>query len=367
MRTSTNNGLLTDAKKTKFKGIYTKDTKRGLAYIVRFTVNKKTFTQIVGYEHENLTLESAYLLKLQLIQEHQKRLIDEGREKYQFLSLFIEFLDYKKSIMAKNTYKNYKSHYNAYFKEEFVNLDVRDITTHQLQKFINKLLKIKRPATVEKIKDSIKVFYRYLRDIGIVTINPARQVQMPRYDNQKYFILPKKKVKLIYQYISSIENLKVKLMFLFLLHGRRISEVLSLKWSDIDLLNGFYKINYENSKNRKNKYYPLQSFQIEVLKIIKKDKNIYVFENEETKKPYSYTFAFREMKKLKLHCDIPQMTLHSFRHLLGFLAINKGISLEVIAELLGHSNIQVTSRYAKLKIEESQKAFNKVFVTTQPI
>ena len=55
------------------------------------------------------------------------------------------------------------------------------------------------------------------------------------------------------------------------------------------------------------------------------------------------------------------MTIHDFRHLIGYLGINQGYNLEVIGGILGHSNIISTQRYSFLKVTEVQKAYKSLF------
>ncbi|EOH0076292.1 tyrosine-type recombinase/integrase, partial [Campylobacter jejuni] len=53
--------------------------------------------------------------------------------------------------------------------------------------------------------------------------------------------------------------------------------------------------------------------------------------------------------------------LHDLRHLIGYIGINMGISLEAIGETLGHSSIGVTKRYANIKNETINSTLNAIF------
>jgi len=199
-------GVMKGAKLTDFKGVYSKNTDIGTTFIVRFKVKKETTTKIVGYEKMGMTAKSAFILKLEMIKIAKIMSLEEDLKQFQFVGLFEQFLIFKKPIMAKNTYRNYKSHFSAYLKKYFSDSDVRTVDAFQMQNLINILLETKKPATVEKIKDTLKVFYRWLQDTGLVTINPARQLVLPKYDNTKNFLLPGYKVKAIYQYTTTIKN-----------------------------------------------------------------------------------------------------------------------------------------------------------------
>ena len=53
--------------------------------------------------------------------------------------------------------------------------------------------------------------------------------------------------------------------------------------------------------------------------------------------------------------------MHDLRHLIGFIAVNAGVSLELISKTLGHSNAQITQRYSNVKIQGVEDTLNTVF------
>ena len=71
-------------------------------------------------------------------------------------------------------------------------------------------------------------------------------------------------------------------------------------------------------------------------------------ENKKTLKKYA-KFPAAPWKRLKEKCEITDMKLHDFRHLLGFTLVNNGVSLENISRALGHSKIATTQMYSNQK------------------
>ncbi len=357
------NSLLSLTQKSEFQGVYLKETKKGKAFIVRFTSNKKTRTQIVGYEKNGMSAYDAYKIRLNLIADLQLASALNGNdvENLFFPKLFLEFLEFKNPMIAKNTRENYKSIYNQYISADFKTTDVRNVTANDLQIYINKLLTYRRPATVEKIVSAFKKFYTYLQDNGIYRYNPSASLIMPKYDNKKYFSMPKKDVKKFLVYVNNIENQLHKTLYLVLLHGRRFNETVTLPWSSVDLTKGLYFLNYTKTKTRKNQYYYLEDFQIKALqklRLMYPDAK-YVFEKPKTKNPITYTTFFRVHQECREKLNLPDFTIHSIRHLIAFLIVNNGYSLEVTAKVLGHQNIQSTQRYAILEMEKAKKAYSK--------
>lgn len=357
------NSILSLSIKTNYPGIYKKETKKGIAYIARYTINKKTKTQIIGYEKFGMNEYEAYKSRLDLISSDSLANIvsNDKKKEYFFPKLFNEFIEFRKPFLAKNTIENYTSIYNKYINIDFREKDIREVNSTELQVYINSLLSYRRPATVEKIVSALKKFYSYLQDNDIYRYNPSSNLQMPKYDNKKYFSMSKRDVKKFINYINNLESQMYKTLYMMLLHARRIGEVLNLKWADIDLTKKLYYLHYSKTKTRRNQCYYLEDFQIrELLKLRELNFNTkYVFENYKTKKPIAYTSFFRIHKNLRKDLNLPDFNIHAIRHMVAFLIVNNGYSLEVTAKVLGHQSIQSTSRYAVLEMNHAKTAYNK--------
>lgn len=356
-------GILTSATKEDFVGIYSKITKHGHAYIIRYIANGRTKTKIVGYQDEGMTAYKAFMIKIDLQSIDKKRSVEKDniRHKYLFSTLWKEFMAFRTPSLADKTIKNYGTSYRTHFYYFFASQDVRDITQKQLQEFINLRLKTRKPSTVDKLKDGLKAFFTWMQDSGIISLNPAKLIHMPKYDNMKYFTISQEKTRRVYDYIFyRMRPSFYSTIFKFLLHGRRVNEVLTLKWADIDIDNIFYRIRFENSKVDRNLVFPLEDFLIEGLKKLDRTTE-YVFQSAKTNRPISYTSVLKRMKALRQACEVQHMTIHSFRHLIGFVAINNGMSQESIAEILGHTSLSATKRYANVKLDFKRIAYEKVF------
>lgn len=357
------NSLLSLTLKTNYPGIYKKETKKGLVFIARYTIDKKTRTQIIGYEKDGLTEYEAYKIKLNIVSSIQLNVATSKEKISLFLipKLYKDFMDYRKPLLAKNTRDNYMSIYNQYISKDFEDKDIRNITYNDLQNYINKLLSYRRPATVDKIVSSFRKFYKYLQDEGIYKYNPASKLIMPKYDNKKYFTISKNELNKIISYVKNIDSILYKTFYLILFQGRRIDEVRTLKWTNIDFKNKIYYLDYDRTKTKKNQYYYLESFQIEHLLKLRNlnPDSIHVFENPKTKQPITYTSFFRVHKKLRIDLNLPEYSIHSIRHTVAHEIVNNGYSLEIVAKLLGHADIKTSSRYAVLDMNKAKSAYGK--------
>lgn len=352
--------------KSKYKGIYLKHTKRGKAFIARYTIDGKTKTQIIGYLEDGMTEYDAYKSKLQIISSIQlaQAIELDKNAGLQYPKLFKQFMDYREPILAKNTRDNYRSIFNQYINVDFKHKDIRDVTYNDLQNYINKLLTYRRPATVDKIVSAFKKFYRYLQDEGIYQFNPASKLLMPKYDNKKHFTITKRELNRIITYIKNIDSQIYKTFYYLLFTGRRVGELSTLAWKNVNLQSKIYYLDYDKTKTKKNQYFYLEDFHIVELKKLREmyPESKYVFENPKTKKPFTYTSYFRQNKQLRLDLNMPDYSIHMIRHTVATTIINNGYSLEIVAKLLAHSDIKTSSRYAVLEMNKAKKAYSKTFL-----
>ena len=134
---------------------------------------------------------------------------------------------------------------------------------------------------------------------GIVDKNITEYLKFPKYDNTRYFSLPDDKVKALITEIMNIPDNYYRIMFMFLLRGRRSNEVRSLCWSDIDFENKSYTIQDFNNKTRKNQVYLLDDELIEHLKIIKEKKDYYLNLLKQIRNLQLYQKAYGKGYKIK--------------------------------------------------------------------
>jgi integrase len=82
----------------------------------------------------------------------------------------------------------------------------------------------------------------------------------------------------------------------------------------------------------------------------------HLFINRKTGKPY--TTIYKTWEGLRTEVGLPRLRLHDLRHSATSYMAQAGVSLDVIQQVLGHSNPSVTQRYAHLSAETLLDAAN---------
>lgn len=131
-------------------------------------------------------------------------------------------------------------------------------------------------------------------------------------------------------------------------HGLRVSELISLRWSQIDLQQGL--IHVRRLKKGINSTHPLFGPELRALRQLKRENSEldYVFISERKAPMTDSTFRkIVERAGIQAKLQIP-IHPHMLRHSAGFKLANDGRDTRTIQHYLGHKNIQHTVRYTEI-------------------
>ena len=143
---------------------------------------------------------------------------------------------------------------------------------------------------------------------------------------------------------------------LLIFTGCRKSEVLKLRWDEVDFQQGY--LNFPDSKTGQKRV-PLGSSALEVLVSIKRiDGNPFVFPGE---KDGSHFIGLpRIWRRIRSDAGLSDVRLHDLRHSFASVGVGAGIGLPVVGRLLGHRDSTTTARYAHVADDPAKEAAEKI-------
>lgn len=131
--------------------------------------------------------------------------------------------------------------------------------------------------------------------------------------------------------------------------GARRGELFNLCWRDVDLPQRTMTVQGGGTKNRQTRVIPLNAEAVKVLKTwagpTRPAGDAYVFPGDENGRLVDIKTAWSSLTKA---AKLPAFRLHDCRHHFASRLVQQGVDLAIVRELMGHSNIKITLRYASL-------------------
>ncbi len=290
-------------------------------------------------------------------------LIDTHIQNYLFFCKSQKCLDDK-------TIKSYKIDL-VQFENLLTEKNISRINMVHLESYIAFLHQNYKPKTAKRKIASIKAFYHYLEYRDIISINPFNKMHIKF---REPIILPKTIplptleyfLRTIYKQHSVAKSTHKKektlrdiaIIELLFSTGIRISELCSLKASDVNLHNNIILIFGKGAKERR-----LQIGNDDVIKILLdyaecfKDgikKGNYFFTTH-SGHPVSDQAVRRMIKKYAALAGIDMhITPHMFRHTFATSLLEADVDIRYIQEMLGHSSINITEIYTHVAMGKQE-------------
>ena len=283
--------------------------------------------------------------------------------------LFNEYIELIELLQSKQTIRTKIGYYRKHIKELYGDRYINDLKYKDFQILINNLLKSGlKPKTVKNIKDLLQVVYKMAIKLEYTSRNPLLSIELPKFDNKIHFNYSLEYQKSLITAILEFDEPIYKDIFLFLLHGRRLNEVLSIEWDMIDLDKRLYYIPAKINKAKRNMSYKMSSLLYQSLKDryiqAKSLQNLsypqgYVFINPKTGKKFvDIRKAWHRLLKSK---NLPHTRIHDIRHLIGTYSINHlEIPIEKVSHTLGHTSIEITQKYISINPDTAREVCENI-------
>ncbi|WP_339830526.1 site-specific integrase [uncultured Parvibaculum sp.] len=252
-----------------------------------------------------------------------------------------------------------------WWKSELGDVQVRDLTVSRLSAARDKLLRtpnqrnahapnrtecgLKSPATVVRYMASLSHALTVAeKEWEWLASNPMHKVKRPKLPTPNArFLSDDECARLLEACRSSSCDFLYAIVVLALSTGARYSEIMHLRWRDIDLDRGVARV--EKTKNNEKRALPLTHKALEVMTELHRrtdpDKRDYVFPRRDGLAPKNIRKSWEAALRA---AEIENFRFHDLRHTAAsYLAMN-GATLAEIAEVLGHKTLQMVKRYAHL-------------------
>ena len=238
-----------------------------------------------------------------------------------------------------------------------------------LQEFIYTIAKDVNPRSQSRIISGLKGFFNYLIFENYRETNPLELIESPKIGRKLPDTLA---IEEIDQLISAIdlsspqgERNRAMLETLYGC-GLRVSELTSLKISDLFFKEGFIKI---TGKGDKQRFVPIGDTTIKYIELYKKEVRVHqkiapkaqdtLFLNRRGNQ-LTRAMIFTIIKQLAAKAGIDKViSPHTFRHSFATHLLENGADLRAIQQMLGHQSITTTEIYTHIETSFLQETITK--------
>lgn len=286
----------------------------------------------------------------------------------EYIDDFINYLTLERKL-SNNTIESYSfdlMKFNDYFKNSNIKRINEDDITSYLE-YLNKEEKLSE-RSIERHLTTIRSFYKYLIKNDFIKIDITKNIDNLKLGKYLPNTLSLEEIdKLMDISLNTPFDFRTKAMLeLMYGSGLRISELVKLKLSDIDLYNNTILI---HGKGNKERIVPLGEYAKEYLEkyldvryqLLKKKNGNYeeLFLNNHGKPITRNGFNFLLNNILKEKGINKEITPHTLRHSFATHMLDNGADLRTIQELLGHSDIVTTRIYTHVSKKTIHDNYDK--------
>ena len=192
-----------------------------------------------------------------------------------------------------------------------------------------------KPATTNRELAAISALYRYFIREGLMTSNPARFQSRRKVGFHLPNTIPSEDLQKAYEHSVGVVHVWIGLLSTT---GIRISELLDLKWEDIDFKACALEINGKGNKDRIVYTTP------EYLELMRQAYERHpaegrIFRYNERDARHMIWEALKPWSRAK------QLSPHAIRHSFATSLARQGVNVATIATILGHNRIATTQKY----------------------
>ena len=285
---------------------------------------------------------------------------------------------YVKPTTKIRTYKKYQRQIELHILPALGEFELNDLTATVLQRFTVDLSEKGLSAnTVNGIISVLKSSLRRALLLGVADKEFTAAIVRPKGREKQVDCFSKEEQRKIEQFIFEKKKNKLFGVVLCLYTGLRIGELLALTWDDVDLQKGIMTVSkschdsWENGKYVKIIDTPKTDCSVRTIPIpkqllarVKEHKKsssgnyVVIGKSIHGAQVRSYQKTFGMLLN-RLH--IAHKGFHSLRHTFATRALECGMDIKTLSEILGHKNPTITlKRYAHSMLEHKTEMMNRL-------
>ena len=261
----------------------------------------------------------------------------------EYLAMFIA----AKSIegCSKRTLSYYRSTIEKMLNG--VNVSIRKVTTEDVRQYLANYQKRNdcSKVTVDNIRRNISSFFSWLEEENYILKSPMRRIHKIKTNQPVKEVISDEDIELLRDHCSCKRDLAM--IDLLYSTGIRVGEIVNLNISDVDFEARECVVFGKGGKERRVYFDAKAKLHLQSYIASRKDNNPALFVTLDS--PYDrlkISGVEIRIRQLGRSLNLKKIHPHKFRRTMATRAIDKGMPVEQVQKLLGHSQIDTTMQYA---------------------
>jgi integrase/recombinase XerC len=289
----------------------------------------------------------------------------------QYISRFLDYLKFEKrySYHTIISYQTDLQQFFDYMAVQFQISDVKEIHSSYIRSWLASMKEDDLTAkSINRKISTLKSFFKYQLKVEEIKVSPMSTIVSPRIKKSLPVYVEQKDMNTLLHHVEFTNDWNGRthrlLIEIFYNTGMRLSELIGLKESNIDLSNKSLKV---LGKGNKERVIPMNEALLTSLKSYMADKYTALQEPDKTVllvdekgcklKPAKVYAIVRQY--LGMVTTIDKKSPHVLRHSFATHLMNNGAELNAVKELLGHSSLAATQVYTHNSIEKLKEIHKK--------
>lgn len=279
---------------------------------------------------------------------------------------FIQYLRVERGV-SEITVKNYREDFKIFLLSFPDVKTTDDLNVDMLPEFVRRQDELARSSsTILRRYSLLRNYFSFLNEEDILH-EEIPDVDKPKSSKRLPFVMSNEEVDELLEApdISKDNGMRDRAMLeLMYATGLRVSELLSLRFRNVNMQNGLITV---HGKGNKQRSVPVSSFALEFLrkyidgprKRVKGSKDTDIIFLNRDGKALSRTYFFMQVKRYAEEKGIDSsVSPHTLRHCFATHLLENGASLRAVQEMLGHSNIATTQIYTEVSTKRIMSAYD---------
>jgi integrase/recombinase XerC len=249
----------------------------------------------------------------------------------------------------------------ACFIERLEIKDISDITSKILKSYIREMSGWYQKSSIARKLSVLRSFFSFAAELGLLANNPMKTVKGVTPQRPLPKAVSKEAVNRMLELANESKNPERDTLIFELLYGAglRISELVALKWENIDIESMWLVASGKGDKQRR---VPFGRFAAKALSEAyqKYGKSTdYILPDDSGKKPINVRTVHRIVTGIAKKSGAFSVTPHVLRHSCATHMLEGGASLRFIQDYLGHENLSTTQIYLTISASRMKESYIK--------